>query len=227
MSSRLLALTGFLPAWDLEKRAANVEPIVEWVLARLRDFGHAVECLEDVPRRLTAQQARDASRLLTDSSLQPEIRQCVCRVVLEAIPELADRPVWLQTRAHFRILLPDDSVSPVPPHTDFGFGHALEERNLWFSLTNASGNAALHALSLKQSLQWMSRTNTLHGVLDKAPDPQPITTNAGDVLLFTPLHVHRAHRPDTDQFRMSFDMRIIPAVAAPRDLTFSPFDVRP
>lgn len=224
MAPRLLSLAGFLPAWDLEKRSVNIQPIVEWMLARLRVLGHSVQTLDDVRLRLTSKEARDTNRALSAASLERDARRRICCVVREAIPELLDQPVLLQTRAHFRILLPDDPVSPVPPHTDFGFGHSLYERNLWFSLTRASGHAALHALDLKRSLRWMSQTNHLHGVLDQAPEPAPIATDAGDVLLFTPLHVHRAHQPDAHQFRISFDIRIIPAHAAPADLTFSPME---
>jgi hypothetical protein len=221
-STPLLALTGFLPAWDLEKRTANVEPIIAWTLKRLREMGHPAERLDLLHQHLSPAQALAAGKSLTASSLESDLREHVCRAVLEAIPELSARRVWIQTRAHFRILVPNDTVAPVPPHTDFGFGHQLDERNVWFSLTNVESNAALHAHSLTKSLTWMARTGTLYGVLDGVPDPPPIPTRVGEVLLFTPLHVHRARAPDENQCRVSFDVRIVPASGTPTDLTFSP-----
>jgi hypothetical protein len=220
----LLSLRGFLPAWDLEKRTANVEPILQWLLDRLRLLGYPVERLEDLPTLMTPHQALDASRACTTASLDEKLRQRVSRAIREAIPELLAHSVWLQTRTHFRILLPGDTISPVPPHTDYGFGHGLEERNVWFSLTNVDGNAALHALPLAQSMQYMARTNILSGVFDQAPHPPPIATRVGDVLLFTPLHIHRAHSPAAHQCRVSFDVRLIPKPLAPKDATFAPLD---
>jgi len=225
--AQLLSLRGFLPAWDLEKRTANVEPILQWLLDRLRLLGHPVERLEELPLHMTPRQALEASRACTAASLDGKLRQYVCRAIREAIPELRGHSVWLQYLAHFRILLPGDTIAPVPPHTDYGFGHGLEERNVWFSLTNAEGNAALHALSLAQSLEYMVRTNTLSGVFDQAPDPPPVATRIGDVLLFTPLHIHRARTPDEHQCRVSFDVRLIPKPFAPKDATFAPMEEEP
>lgn len=220
----LLALRGFLPAWDLEKRTANVEPIIQWLLDRLRSLGCSVHRLEDLPAVLTPKQALEISKACTAVSMDGPLRQWVCRAIREAIPEIRGYSVWLQSRTYFRILLPGDTVAPVPPHTDYGFGHGLEERNVWFSLTNVEGSAALHALPLAQSLQYMIQTNTLSGVFDKAPDPPPIATRVGDVLLFTPLHIHRAKPPEKHQCRVSFDVRLIPEPLAPKDATFCPLE---
>lgn len=222
--TKLLTLRGFLPAWDLEKRSANVEPIIQWLLARLHALGHPVERLEDLPSFVTPMQALEIGRACTAASMDGKLRKWVCRAIREAIPEVQGHSVWLQSRTHFRILLPGDTIGPVPPHTDYGFGHGLEERNIWFSLTNVDGNAALHALPLSRSLAYMARSKIVHGVFDEAPDPPPIATRIGDVLLFTPLHIHRARPPEKNQCRVSFDVRIIPQPFAPKDATFAPFE---
>lgn len=222
--TQLLTLRGFLPAWDLEKRSANVESIIQWLLDQLRSRGIRVEHLEDLPAFLTPEQALEIGRACTAASVEGDLRKRVCRAIREAIPEIQGRTVWLQARTHFRILLPGDTIGPVPPHTDYGFGHSLEERNVWVSLTNVEGSAALHALPLAQSLAYMARSKIVSGVFDKAPDPPPITTRVGDVLLFTPLHIHRARPPEKNQCRVSFDVRMIPEPFAPKDATFAPFE---
>jgi hypothetical protein len=217
-----LALAGFLPAWDVERRSVDVTPIADWALDHIRSLGHPVESLGTLHRHLDPARARAVTQALTAASLEPELRRHVRRAVLEAVPELPAERVWVQTRTHFRILVPGDTVAPVPPHTDFGFGHMLVERNVWLSLTDAEGAAALHLLSLAESLSWMSRTGTLHGVLEGAPEIPPVPTRAGDVLLFTPLHVHRGRTPGEECCRVSVDVRLVPRPSSTYDLTFSP-----
>jgi hypothetical protein len=219
-----LALTGFLPAWDIERRRADLTPIADWALEHIRHMGHPVASLSALHRHLGPSHALAVTTSLTAASLDPKLRGHVRRAVAQAIPELPLERVWIQSRAHFRILVPNDTVAPVPPHTDFGFGHTLVERNVWFSLTDAEGPSALHLLPLADSLAWMSRTGRLYGVLDGAPDIPPVPTRAGDVLLFTPLHVHRARAPSEDRCRVSVDVRLVPVPATMVDLTFSPLE---
>jgi len=217
-----LALTGFLPAWDLERRCADLSPIVAWTLDRIRQLGHPVDSLGALHHQLDAERARAVAQQLTAASLAKELRQHVRRAILDAIPEIPAARVWIQTHTHFRILVPHDAMAAVPPHTDFGFGHALAERNVWLSLTDAEGSTALHVLPLKDSLSWLGRTGKLRGVLDGAPSIPPVPTRAGEVLLFTPLHLHRARAPSGDLCRVSIDVRLLPRPASLRDLTFSP-----
>lgn len=217
-----LALTGFLPAWDIERRRADLTPIAAWALNHIRRLGHPVESLGRLHCHVDPAQALALTQSLTAASLDPELRRHVCRAVQQAVPELPAKRVWIQTRTHFRILVPNDTVSPVPPHTDFGFGHTLAERNVWCSLTDAEGTSALRLLSLAESLSWMSQTGRLHGVLEGLPEIPPVPTRAGDVLLFTPLHIHRAQAPSGDRCRVSFDVRLVPRPGTMYDFTFSP-----
>jgi hypothetical protein len=222
-----LALAGFLPAWDIEKRRADLTPIADWALDHIRRMGHPVASLGALQGHLDPSQALAVTTSLTAASLDPKLRSHVRRAVVQAIPELPWDRVWIQTRSHFRILVPNDTRAPVPPHTDFGFGHTLLERNVWFSLTDAEGPSALHVLSLADSLAWMSRTGRLYGVLDDAPNIPPVPTRAGDVLLFSPLHVHRARTPSEDRCRVSVDVRLVPVPSSMVDLTFSPLQREP
>lgn len=217
-----LALSGFLPAWDIEKRRADLTPIADWALSHIRSLGHAAPSLDALHRHLDPAQALAVTQALSAASLDTELRRHVHRAVLQAVPELPAARVWIQSRAHFRILVPDDTVSPVPPHTDFGFGHTLVERNVWLSLTDAEGSSALHLLPLAESLSWMGRSGRLYGVLEGAPEIPPVPTRAGDVLLFTPLHVHRGRAPGAGRCRVSIDVRLVPRPTAMHDLTFSP-----
>lgn len=217
-----LVLTGLLPAWDIERRRADMTHVIAWTLDQIRRLGHSVESLDVLHHHLDATRARAVAQALTAASLAKELRRHVHRVVLEAVPEIPAEHVWIQTHAHFRILLPHDAVTPVPPHTDFGFGHDLAERNVWLSLTDAEGSAALHVLPLGESLSWLARTGKVRGVLDGAPEIPPVPTRAGEVLLFTPLHLHRGRPPSGDLCRVSIDVRLLPRPLSMRDLSFSP-----
>jgi ectoine hydroxylase-related dioxygenase (phytanoyl-CoA dioxygenase family) len=219
---RPLALTGFLPAWDIERRRVDASGIVDWALDRIRHLGHRAVDLDTLHHHLDAAAALAVAQTLTAASLAEDLRRVVHRAVLQAIPEIEATRVWIQTHTHFRILVPHGTAAVVPPHTDHGFGHGLSERNVWISLTDAEGSAALHVLSLRESLSWQARTGKLHGVLEGTPEILPVPTRAGDVLLFTPLHVHRARPPAGDRCRVSVDIRLVPRLEARRDLTFSP-----
>ena len=217
-----LALTGFLPAWDVELRHADVSPIAAWALDRIRSLGHRVSSLATLHHRLDAEQARALAQALTAASLEGELRRRVHRAVIAALPELPSDRVWIQTHAHFRILAPHDEIAPVPAHTDYGLGHSLSERNVWLSLTDAQDRGAFRVLPLRDSLAWMGRTGRVRGVVDDPPDIPAVPTRAGDVLLFTPLHLHCAKAPSADACRVSVDVRLVPRPPAMRDLTFSP-----
>lgn len=221
-STAPLALAGFLPAWDIERRRADLSPIIAWTLDQIRRLGEPVESLEALHHHVDGIRARAVAQALTAASLSKELRRHVHRAVREAIPELPAEKVWIQTHTHFRILVPHDAIAPVPTHTDFGFGHALAERNVWLSLTDAEGSAALHVLPLRESLSWMARSGRLRGVLEGSPELPPVPTRVGDVLLFTPLHLHRAEPPAGDACRVSVDIRLLPRPESMRDLTFSP-----
>jgi hypothetical protein len=217
-----LALTGILPAWDVVRRRADTAPVAAWALAEIRRLGHPVERLDTIHRHLDGDQARALARALTAASLSTELRRSVQRAVLEAAPEIPRQHVWIQTHTHFRVLVPGDEEAAVPPHTDHAFGHGLAERNVWIPLTDAEGSAALHVLPLAASLAWIGRTGRVRGVAEGAPEMPPVPTRAGELLLFTPLHLHRGRPPEGDRSRVSADVRIVPRPRAAPDITFSP-----
>ena len=217
-----LALAGFLPAWDLERRRADLQPLAAWVLEQLAALGVTANSLETLHQRMAPEQALELARRVTSASAAPAPRALVARALREAIPEIPPSRIWLQTHAHVRFLLPGETRAPFPPHSDFGFGHGAAERNLWLSLTDALDAGALHALPLRESLAWMSRAGRVQGVLDDAPPIPPVPTRAGEVLLFTPFHLHRARPPDGPCSRVSIDVRILPRPTDPCDLSFSP-----
>lgn len=221
-SSRPLALTGWLPAWDVERRRAELGEVIEWTLDHLRAWGVEPPSLSALA--MPGERARTLAQQLTRESLDPALRRPLHRALRALLPELPWDRVWVQTYAHFRILVPGDAVAPVPPHTDHGFGHGLEERNVWLALTDAAGNNALHVWSLQRSLAWHVRTGSRAGTLAEAEADaplQPVDVREGDALLFTPLHMHRA-RPASGSARVSIDLRLVPRPRVPANLTFCP-----
>jgi hypothetical protein len=195
---------------------------VDWLLTRLRHEGVPVSCLDDLPQLLDGPRARALARKLTHDSAAPEPRALVERTVRALLPEIAPERLWLQTFAHLRILLPGDHAAAFPPHCDFGLGHGLHERNLWLSLSEARGDGALHALPLLDSLAFLQRAPAGRGIVVDPVAIPPVPTDAGEALLFTPLHLHRALAPADRRCRVSIDVRILPRGAVAPDLTFTP-----
>ena len=201
----VLALAGWLPVWDLEQRRIELDEVIAWTRAQLAGLG-IHEPLEQI--RVSSETARDLARRLTQASLDPALRRPLHDALRAMVPELPWRHVLVQSCAHFRILCPNDHVTPVPPHCDHGFGHALDERNFWLALTAASGTAALHACDLRASLKRLIAEGTTEGVIADVP-LAPIDMARGDALLFTPLHLHGARTPEAVT-RVSIDLRIVP-----------------
>ncbi|MEM9067719.1 MAG: hypothetical protein AAGE52_04410 [Myxococcota bacterium] len=205
-----VSLRGWLPAWDFERRRVDLSEVRRWTFSQLRAWG-----CEDV-EALSDRDAQHLAQRLTAQSLSPTLRKPLHEAMRVMLPELPWKRIWVQTHAHFRILTVGDRCNVVPPHTDFGFGHGLDERNLWLPLTDAMGAAALHGYSLDRSLAWPAATE---GIVD-APDLVPQSTPRDEALLFTPLHVHGGRSPVAAP-RLSIDLRIIPA-GGRANYTFSP-----
>ena len=214
-----LALAGWLPAWDIERRVANLDEVVVWTCARLREWGVGVDDLSAI--RVDAVRARELAQRLTQASIAPALRAPLHAALRAMLPELPWEHVLVQTYAHFRILCPGDHASPVPAHVDHGFGHALDERNLWLALTDATGDAALHLCDLRESLRRLVQSGALAGVVYEPGELWPVDVRRGDALLFTPLHLHAARAP-IDTTRVSIDLRIVPALANQVGPSFSP-----
>lgn len=211
--TRPLALSGFLPAWDVERRTTDVESLVAWVRERL-----GCESLESI--HVDGAKALELARTLSVASAEPCFRTSFHSLLRTVLPELPWDRVWVQTYAHFRILVPGDERAVVRSHTDYGFAHGLDERNVWIALTPARGDDALHILPFDESMRLVARSNATAAIYD-VDALAPVDVDAGDVILFTPLHVHGA-RPPVEHTRVSIDVRLVPAKASRPDLSFSP-----
>jgi len=209
----VLALAGWLPVWDLERRRIALDEVLAWTYSQL---GTDQLCA----LRVTSETARSLAQRLTKASLDPALRRPLHAALRAMIPELPWQHVLVQSFAHFRILCPGDHVTPVPPHCDHGFGHALDERNLWLALTDANGAGALHVCDLKTSLARIVADRSTRGVIADAP-LAPMEVKRGDALLFTPLHLHAARAPEGCT-RVSIDLRIVPTRGNAAGPSFSP-----
>lgn len=214
-----LALRGWLPVWDVERRRAELDEVIAWTLGRLHAWGVEAPSLSAIA--VPGERARSLAQELTRESLSAELRRPLHRALRAMLPELPWERVWVQTYTHFRVLVPGDTVAPVPPHSDHGFGHELDERNVWLALTDAAGSNALHLWSLGESLAWFVRSGRLVGALPEVTGLRPVEVRCGDALLFTPLHVHGA-REASGGSRVSIDLRIVPRKGVRANLSFSP-----
>lgn len=223
-----VALAGFLPAWDVERRRSDVGPLVDWALTELRAEGVHATSLERLHEVVDAELAPRLSRHLTDVSTRHAPRAALHALVRQALPSLPWDALAIQSIVHFRILVPGDTVSPVPLHTDFGIGHALDERNLWIALTPARGTAALHVARLEASMvSDRARRDGGRFLIDPRTETRAEEVDAGDVLLFTPLHVHGARTVEGEHARVSVDVRIAPLARARARNPFGYIQVRP
>ena len=213
----MLALAGWLPVWDLERRRIALDDVIAWTRSRLAASG-ITEPFEEI--RVSSERARELAAQLTAAALDPELRRPLHAALRAMVPELPWDHVLVQSHAHFRILCPGDQITPVPPHCDHGFGHALDERNLWLALTDASGAAALQACDLRTSLKRVVAAGSTAGVF-AGDDLVPIDVCRGDALLFTPLHLHAARAP-VGITRVSIDLRLVPARGNSIGPSFSP-----
>ncbi len=207
-------LLGFLPAWDIERRHGDVRRIVRWTLAELRACGVAVGRLEDLHRAITHDDAPRLARHLTDASRRAEPRAAVHALVRSILPALPWDAIAIQAAVHYRILVPGDMSSPVPAHSDFGIGHPLDERNLWIALTPARRTAALHLAPLSTSISIDLERRAAERLLVEEAELAAFDSEPGDVLLFTPLHVHGARVVEESTTRVSIDVRIAPRATA-------------
>lgn len=202
-------LRGFLPAWDIERRRFDVDPITDWVLTTMRGFGVVAAQLGRLHESIDAKRALSLSQQVTFATASAH--RLFHRVIRAALPELPWAELGIQTTAHLRILVPGDTRAPVPAHTDFGIGHWPEERNLWLALTDASGNAALQLADLRTSLALDRQRRRDNQVLLPSDCPlRPVDVQRGEMLLFTPLHAHCGRTVDGATTRVSFDIRISP-----------------
>ena len=209
-------LKGFLPAWDLVRRRVDVDPFVAWCLAQLQTRGIRVRSLAHLHEVIGVDDALACSEALTVASRSPAPRALMRAMVRAAIAEVPAAAVAVQACGHFRVLLPGDTRAPVQTHTDAAIGHQLDERTLWFALTDARQTAALHAADLASSWD-AERTRRLDAGICIDDDAAPLRAqdvHAGDVLLFTPLHVHGARTNRETTTRVSIDIRVAPLGAA-------------
>lgn len=208
-------LTGFLPVWDVERRRADVSPLVDWTLRTLREDGVEAPSLERLHDSLPPAEALRASRQLTKATSRSAPRRALHAVLRALLPELPWRELAIQATAHVRVLVPGDTTSPVPLHTDHGIGHALDERNVWIALTSARDTAALSVATLAASRPAEEERRAGGRVLvDPRAPSEPRPCARGDALLFTPLHVHGARVVAEDATRVSIDVRVAPRLGA-------------
>ena len=209
-------LSGPLPAWDLERRPIDPAPVIAWALAAIRNAGVAATSLETLHDSITGDaQARDLARHLCESSRANAVQRLVHRAVVAALPELPWDVLAIQAITHVRILVPGDAVSPVPLHTDHGIGHPLHERNLWIPLTPARASGALHAMPLAASIPYeCARERNRSVVIALEAPAAPCEMDPGEMLLFTPVHVHGARVVREPRTRVSVDIRIATRQAA-------------
>ena len=198
-----------LPLYDLERRRVDVAPLLGWAHD---EVGGPLDELAD------AVIARALSARLTKLTRTAAVRALLHDIVRAALGGDAPPSLVVQAEAHVRVIVPGDVELRMPFHTDALLGHALDERNLWLPLTPVHGTGRLRALALTRSRALTAprgeedRDLWLDAMLAQAgEEPAAIDVDVGEVLLFTPEHVHGASVNESGRARVSLDVRVAPA----------------
>jgi hypothetical protein len=203
----MLDLSGPLPAWDVKRAHASVSGLLSFLSSRLRTKAIEVE-LAQLHTVADAARALELSQFLSFSLSGGEGKRRVHELLRATLPRLPWNELAVQTVPHVRVLVPEDELAPVPPHTDHDIGHQLYERNVWLALTDALETRALRVASFCDS---MALLRAREGQLFPRTLALPrVEARAGDALLFTPLHAHAAEVVRGDATRVSMDLRIAP-----------------
>jgi hypothetical protein len=172
-----------------------VAPLVAWAERALGD-------LLTVHQRLAADEARAACERLSDETMHAPVRDLIHALVARVVQSRLPGDIHVQRRANLRVVFPREPSHVVQLHADSGAGHCPTGRQLWIPLTPASGTRTLHVapLAASRSLEFD----------EAAKLARPVALEVGQVLLFTPDHVHGAVLNESDVTRVSLDVRVAP-----------------
>lgn len=146
--------------------------------------------------------------------LDLKLRDATTDLCCELLGALAGSDAYIQGKPNFRVHSPHDPTSVVPFHSDVLYGHSQDEINYWVNLTPVWGTNSLWMASEQE-------TEALHHALKfdrlslaefeelARKTARPIEAPEPGVHTFCCGQVHGSVLNETDQTRVSIDLRII------------------
>ncbi len=202
---------------DFDIRTVQFElarfPFDRWLLDQLQAAGHPVEALDRWHEVVPVEATAALTKQLIRATELPAFRDIYFAFVREVLQPLAGVEIAPQRYPNVRAHLPDRPEMCIPFHTDGWYGHGPNEINVWLPLTKAEATSSLalipHARSqaliaeAKARRMRLSEMESLFG-----PEAAAVSVMPGDVVLFTPAHLHGNTTNRTGRTRVSFDFRV-------------------
>ena len=109
--------------------------------------------------------------------------------------------------------MPKDVDSVVPFHCDKWYNHSTDEVNFWIPLHSVSSSESIQFVNLNRSKKIEKKifqNNLNYNLIDKLilKYANPINCKFGEMLKFSPLHLHGNVINQTQLPRISIDFRI-------------------
>lgn len=129
------------------------------------------------------------------------------------IQKLFSYEIAFQKYPNIRILMPKDVDSVVPFHCDKWYNHSTDEVNFWIPLHSVSSSESIQFVNLNRSKKIEKKifqNNLNYNLIDKLilKYANPINCKFGEMLKFSPLHLHGNVINQTQLPRISIDFRI-------------------
>jgi sporadic carbohydrate cluster 2OG-Fe(II) oxygenase len=188
-------------------------PFDNWLLNEIRSAGFAIDRLENFHHAVPALETAALTKKLIKLTEGDSFRSIYFDFVKSVLEPLVGTEIAPQRFPNFRAHLPNRPDMCIPFHTDSWYGHGSDEINVWIPLTPAKESASLALIPLAQSHQLTHEAQTrcmrLHEMESLfSPHAKAVDVNPGDVVLFTPHHLHGNSENKTGKTRVSIDFRV-------------------
>jgi sporadic carbohydrate cluster 2OG-Fe(II) oxygenase len=184
-----------------------------WVLAEIRAAGFAIDSLEQFHEAVPFSETSQLTKRLIRATESQGFRNIYFPFLREVLEPILGQEIAPQRYPNLRAHVPDRPDMCIPFHTDSWYGHGQDEINVWIPLTPAKDSASLALIPFAKSQELVRTAQQGNLRLQEMealfqPHAKPVNVLPGDVVLFTPLHLHGNSANRTGRTRVSIDFRV-------------------
>tara|TARA_B100000767_G_C19755363_1_gene532723 strand:- start:1391 stop:2029 length:639 start_codon:yes stop_codon:yes gene_type:complete len=133
--------------------------------------------------------------------------------IKKEIQILFKEKIVYQKYPNIRVLMPDDESGVVPFHCDKWYNHTDDEINFWIPMHEVNSSESLQLVNLKDSLILQKKIikDKVNYIKIKSlikSKANPIKCQYGEMLKFSPQHLHGSIINKTNNPRISIDFRV-------------------